>query len=34
VTLSAIEIEIISLFRKMKDDRRQTFIRIAHHFVE
>ena len=33
-TLSAIEIEILSLFRKMKNDRKQTFIAIAHHFVE
>ena len=33
-TLSAIEIELISLFRRMEIDKRQTFIAVAHHFVE
>ena len=33
-TLSAIEIEILYLFRKMKNDRKHTFIAVAHHFAE
>ena len=33
-TLSAFEIEIVSLYRRMNSDRKQTFIAIAHHFAE
>lgn len=33
-TLSAIEIEILYLFRIMKNNRKHTFIAVAHHFVE
>ena len=32
-TLSALEIELITLYRKMDNDRKETLMEVAHHFA-